>query len=93
MSRTETQPGREEGVAVTNLTRTRQGLSSLQHLLYVGHHDPLDVLQLRVDAAQIPPRSAVDVRLLGFLDVSVCEGAASNQVALERKDKDDDYIP
>lgn len=72
MSRMETQPGREEGAAVTNLRRTRQGLSPLQHLLYVGHHDPLDVLQLRVNAAQIPPCSAVNVRLLGFLDVGVC---------------------
>lgn len=51
--------------------RTRQGLSPLQHLLYVSHHDPLDVLQLRVDAAQIPPSSTVNVGLLGFLDVGV----------------------
>lgn len=50
---------------------TRESLSSLQHLLYVRHHDPLYVLELRVDAAQIPPRSAVNVRLLGFLDVGV----------------------
>lgn len=53
---------------------TGESLSSLQHLLDVGHHDPLDVLQLRVDAAQVPPRSAVNVRLLGFLDVGVWGG-------------------
>lgn len=50
---------------------TRESLASLQHLLYVGHHDPLYVLQLCVDAAQIPPRSAVNVWLLRFLDVGV----------------------
>lgn len=53
---------------------TGQGLSSLQHLLDVSHHDALDVLQLRVDAAQIPPGSTVDVGLLGFLDVGVWWG-------------------
>lgn len=55
--------------ALTGLTR--ESLSSLQHLLYVRHHDPLYVLELRVDAAQIPSRPAVNVRLLGFLDVGV----------------------
>lgn len=53
---------------------TGEGLASLQHLLDVRYHDPLHVLQLRVDAAKIPSRSAVDVRLLGFLDVCVCSG-------------------
>lgn len=53
------------------MTLTGKRLSSLQHLLDVRHHDPLYVLQFCVDAAQIPPRSAVDVRLLGFLNVGV----------------------
>lgn len=69
----ETEGGWKDGSRgqVRAFGRTRQGLPSLQHLLYVSHHDPLDVLQLRVDAAQIPPSSTVNVRLLGFLDVGV----------------------
>lgn len=58
---------------------TGQSLASLQHLLYVGYHDPLHVLQLRVDAAQVPSRSAVNVRLLGFLDVCVWKGKHCNK--------------
>lgn len=63
----------------TRLTRER--LASLQHLLDVSHHDPLHVLQLRVDAAKIPPRSAVNVRLLGFLDVGVCGGSSAENIS------------
>lgn len=58
---------------------TRESLASLQHLLYVSHHDPLYVLQLCVDAAQIPSRSAVNVRLLGFLDVGVWRGSSTKK--------------
>lgn len=50
---------------------TRESFSSLQDLLDVGHHDPLHVLQLCVDVAQIPSCSAVDIRLLRFLNVGV----------------------
>lgn len=58
---------------------TGESLASLQHLLYVSYHDPLHVLQLCVDAAQIPSCSAVDVRLLGFLDVCVWKGKHCNK--------------
>lgn len=66
---------------------TRESLSSLQHLLYVSHHDPLHVLELCVDAAQIPSRSAVNVRLLGFLDVGVWRGSGrkNKKQLMERK--------
>lgn len=57
---------------------TGERLASLQHLLYISYHDPLHILQLCVDAAQIPSRSAVDVRLLCFLDV--CVWAGSNTI-------------
>lgn len=53
---------------------TGERLASLQHLLYISYHDPLHILQLCVDAAQVPSRSAVDVRLLCFLDVCVWRG-------------------
>lgn len=50
---------------------TRKSFSSLQNLLNICHHDSLDILQLRVNTAQVPPGPAVDVCLLCFLDVSV----------------------
>lgn len=50
---------------------TRKGFPPLQDFLNICHHYPLNILQLRVDAAQVPPGSAVNVRLLVFLDVCV----------------------
>lgn len=59
---------------------TGERLASLQHLLYISYHDPLHILQLCVDAAQIPSGSAVDVRLLCFLNVCVWGGSNTKKI-------------
>lgn len=63
-----------------NAWLTRERLPSLQDLLDVRHHDPLHVLQLSVDAAQVPSGSAVDVQLLGFLNVGVWGSGINEQI-------------
>lgn len=50
---------------------TRKCFSSLQYLLDICHHYSLNILELCVDAAQVPSGSAVHVCLLVFLDVRV----------------------
>lgn len=50
---------------------TRKSFSSLQNFLNICHHYSLDILQLCVDTAQVPPGPAVNVCLLCFLDVCV----------------------
>lgn len=61
------QGGQVAGLGV----QCRERFSSLKHLFYVCDHDPLYVLELCVDAAQVPSCSAVNVGFLGFLNISV----------------------
>lgn len=50
---------------------TGKCFSSLQYFLNICHHYPLNILELCVDAAQVPSGSAVNVCLLVFLDIRV----------------------
>ena len=59
---------------------TWEDSSPLEDIVNVLYHDPLDILQLGVERAQVPSTSVVRVRLLGLLDVRVWKKGVILQV-------------
>ena len=63
-------PGHLRQVLTLALQLAEDG-AALQHVVDVLDHDPLHVLQLRVEIVEVPPPPGVAVGLLGLLDVGV----------------------